>query len=110
MARYIDADKAVEEARVSYCKDCETYNGVKCRACGFDDAMMYIEDAPTSDVVEVVRCKDCKHFMKYSEEYHGKVESADGDCFLRLINSVDKQFQAVCCNDFCSYGERKKVE
>ena len=37
----------------------------------------------------------------------GKVESADGDCYLRLINSVDKQFQAVCCNDFCSYGKRK---
>jgi hypothetical protein len=53
MARYIDADKAVEEARLSYCKDCDSYNGVRCRACGFDDAMMYIEDAPEADVVEV---------------------------------------------------------
>ena len=53
MARYIDADKAVEEARLSYCKGCNSYNGVRCGACGFDDAMMYIEDAPTADVVEV---------------------------------------------------------
>jgi NADH pyrophosphatase NudC (nudix superfamily) len=53
MARYIDADKAVEEARLSYCKDCDSYNGIRCSACGFDDAMMYIEDAPTADVAEV---------------------------------------------------------
>ena len=45
--------KAVEEARLSYCKDCNSYNGVRCSACAFDDAMSYIEDAPTADVVEV---------------------------------------------------------
>lgn len=49
--RYIDADKAIEEARLSYCKDCNSYNGVRCSACGFDDAMTYIEDTPTADVV-----------------------------------------------------------
>ena len=26
MARYIDADKAIEEARLSYCKDCNSYS------------------------------------------------------------------------------------
>lgn len=62
---------------------------------------------PLTDVAEVVRCKDCKHFMEYSEEYQRKVEGADGDCYLRFVCSIDKQFQAVCCNDFCSYGERK---
>ena len=41
MARYIDAEKAVEEARISYCKDCNSYNGVRCSACAFDDAMSY---------------------------------------------------------------------
>lgn len=51
--KYIDADKAIEEARLLYCKNCNSYNGVRCSACGFDDAMTYIEDAPTADVVEV---------------------------------------------------------
>lgn len=51
MARYIDVDKAIEEARLSYCKNCNSYNGVMCRACSFDDAMLYIDNAPTEDVV-----------------------------------------------------------
>jgi hypothetical protein len=49
--RYIDADAAVEEARLAYCKDCNSYNGVMCRACAFDDAMSFIEDYPAADVV-----------------------------------------------------------
>ena len=51
MARYIDADAAVEEARLAYCKDCNSYNGVMCRACAFDDAVSFIEDYPAADVV-----------------------------------------------------------
>jgi hypothetical protein len=105
MARYIDADRMqdflVETNDVDdWCVS--QYNA--------DWISSFIENQPTADVAKVVRCKDCKHFMEYSDEYHGKVESADGDCYLRFINSVDKQFQAVCCNDFCSYGKRKEDE
>ena len=53
MARYIDVDKAIEEAKLCYCKDCNSYNGVMCRACAFDDAILHIEDAPTAEVEEV---------------------------------------------------------
>ena len=49
-----------------------------------------VERAPAADVVEVVRCKDCKLYY-------------DGDmgryCQMTLC--------AVETNDFCSYGERK---
>ena len=51
MARYIDADAATELARLTYCKDCNSYNGVMCRACAFDDAMSFIDDFPESEVV-----------------------------------------------------------
>jgi len=47
-----------------------------------------IERAPTVDAVEVVRCKDCKH-------WHG------GDCYRIEITRPD---------DFCSYGERRLDE
>ena len=50
MERYIDADAAVELARLTYCKNCNNYNGVMCRACAFDDAMSFIEDFPEADV------------------------------------------------------------
>lgn len=48
--RYIDVDKAVESIRLIYCRDCNSYNGVRCRACEFDDAMSAIEDVPAADV------------------------------------------------------------
>ena len=53
MAEYIEREAAIEYARLLYCKDCNSYNGVRCRACAFDDVMLLIEDAPTADVVEV---------------------------------------------------------
>lgn len=51
MPRYIDADKAVEQARLVFCKDCNSYNGVMCRACALDDALDFIDDFPEADVI-----------------------------------------------------------
>ena len=48
----------------------------------------------TIDVVEVVRCKDCKFYEIYPN-------GANGDC----INQIDA-FNTFYPNDFCSYGER----
>ena len=64
-----------------------------------------IEKAPAVDAVEVVRCKNCKRFMEYTEEC--KVDGADGDCYYRVMYSEDEQFRAVMKDDFCSYGERR---
>ena len=53
-----------------------------------------IEMQPTVDAVEVVRCKDCKHYV-----------APQGvpccDCFYGL------GFPNKSGNDFCSYGERR---
>lgn len=46
------------------------------------------------DIVEVVRCKDCKHYTP--------VEGGKPLCALRSI--------AVGQDDFCSYGERRAAE
>lgn len=54
---------------------------------------------PTVDAVEVVRCKDCKHWTH--------VEDGMGDCTNRrfhLDGHVDPTMKA---DDFCSCGERK---
>lgn len=58
-------------------------------AYGYVDAFQ-IANAPTVDAVEVVRCKVCK--------YHNKPP-----CPMRL------SFNWTEDDDFCSYGERKKV-
>ena len=53
MAEYIDKEKAIETARLNYCKDCISKD-IRCRSCEFDDAMLEIESVPSADVVEVV--------------------------------------------------------
>ena len=62
MERLIDADKRIAEIKKLYCDGCDNYGGVRCRACWVDDAMCLIDEATTVDAVEVVRCKDCKHY------------------------------------------------
>ena len=62
---------------------------------GIELAIQTIKDTPTADVVEVVRCKDCRHYVA---EY----------C-TRDIKSRTNMFY-MCADDFCSYGERKDEE
>ena len=72
--RLIDADVLIKEAYAD-------------GAYGYVDAKQ-IADAPTVDAVEVVRCRDCKH-------YDGK--------WLCKISGVPSRKSC----DFCSHGERK---
>ena len=58
--RPIDADEVFKAAYDMACQSvlipgCEDY------AHGLREAANYIENAPTLDVVPVIRCRDCKH-------------------------------------------------
>lgn len=60
------------------------------------DWMAFIDKEPAADVVEVVRCRDCKHSYRIDgakEEY---------DC--AKISAFAKFFPG---DHFCGYGERK---
>lgn len=105
---YIEREAAIEQIRLVYCKDCNNYNGVRCRACNFDDAMSAIEDAPAADVVEVVRCKDCKHWepMDNGISWHNQGRT-DGMCeMLYRIHYSERHLTSA--EHFCSYGEKKE--
>ena len=52
--RLIDADAEIEAIKNYACKDCDSYNGIRCRACWADDLMNWIDDAHKVDAVEVV--------------------------------------------------------
>ena len=65
-------------------------------------------DIPAADVVEVVRCRDCKYWGDES----GKLPRSDGVLFARCkVHNylLDGRHTGWCPteNDFCSYGERK---
>lgn len=89
MSRYIDAEKLMEQVVK---KKPET---AKVRWTeGFNDAIArvrsMIHSAPTADVVEVVRCKNCRYFHK---EKGGWCEKHDFEF------DVD---------DYCRHGERNE--
>ena len=86
MARYIDADKLIADGWVL------ERHGTSNKLL----QVMSIADVPTADVVEVVRCKDCKHFRPYD---HGDF----GEC-RKLGEFPDRP--EMYEHDFCSYGER----
>lgn len=67
----------------------------ECRAC--------IEDVPSADVVEVVRCRDCKYYK------NGK-HFTDIKFCQRLPYYAEKGGLNTADNDYCSYGERKEGE
>ena len=58
-----------------------------------------IDNAPTVDAVEVVRCRDCKYYSSYEGEEH------KGDC-TELVGLES----CIYADDFCSYGERRTDE
>ena len=65
---------------------------------GIEIAIQAIKDTPAADVVEVVRCKDCKHF-RFSDMFSDMY----GECSQAHIRIVRP-------DGFCSYGERKDEE
>jgi hypothetical protein len=75
---------------------------------GIESVMEYAERIPTVDAEVVVRCRDCKYFMEYTKEYAQNADGADGDCYIRVMNSCNEQFRSCNYDDFCSYGERKE--
>lgn len=87
MSRYIDADELI--------------------VFGFDNPdddhlfefvpKEFIDNAPTADVVEVVRCKDCKHYKidhPRANGYH---------CCYRMHSIFPMK-----SDGFCNYGERRE--
>ena len=88
--RLIDANRAMEIVRDQRIAHPNAYHLT-------NYATLILQEAPTVDAVEVVRCRDCKHKGWIQEPCHGR--SVD---FCRVWDScVDN------IDGFCSYGERK---
>lgn len=88
MAECIEREATIKRIKEVYCVGCNSYNGVRCRACGTGDAIDIIEDAPAADVAPVVhgqwgtarfnletgnyekQCTRCRNFSKeYGKPY-----------------------------------------
>lgn len=94
MARYIDADKLNKEVISSWDNDKhKTIEASRVHRQEHNHLMRIIEKQPTADVVEVVRCKDCK----YSREDKELCDIYGCTLFRDMRGGLD----------FCNYGEQK---
>lgn len=78
-------------------------------ASSAEEAVMSVRRIPAADVVEVVRCRECK----YWGDEAGELQRSDGVLFARCkVHNylLDGRHTGWCPteNDFCSYGERKE--
>ena len=89
MPRYIDANDLISVLDIL----CDKGGDIRY----WEQLKWIVADCPTADVVEVVRCKDCKYFLNSNEK-----------CSLidtRLqFYATDKSWASDC---FCAWGERR---
>lgn len=65
-----------------------------------DRHIKILKDLPSADAIEVVRCKDCKHY-----------QFADNRAFGFPVKRCEwTGFEDIDNDDFCSRGERKDGE
>ena len=72
-----------------------------CGACPLGSAYDVIENVPSVDAAEVVRCKDCKHWG--ASDIHSTIRPNNRRC--RGI--IGKMYTEP--DYYCAYGERKDV-
>ncbi len=94
--RLIDANELYDQAHDAF------YSAFHRSIADLTDLKELIEDAPTVDAAEVVRCRDCRHSEVWGTEKrvgHEATYSRVCLCFWRLKRVKD--------DDFCSYGGRR---
>ena len=53
MAEYIEREALMRRIKEIHCAECDSYHGVRCRACWVDDTLDYIDSESAADVVPV---------------------------------------------------------
>ena len=92
MARPIDADKLIDFIDVGHLR----HSGELCYS--ETDVANLLLHAPTVDAVEIVRCRDCKHYKPQKKSAHWENRANYCNRVVTIKTQPD---------DFCSYGERK---
>lgn len=89
MSRYIDADAIIEFIDLGHYRN-------PLELCYSEQYVVdMIESRPTADVVDVVRCKDCKHYSADGWGY--------GNCYRPNV-----EYLRMADNGFCSRAERRE--
>ena len=93
MSRYIERDKLINE--LQHLPEQERLEFMGVYDC--------VKTTPTADVVEIIRCKDCRNYYEYDD-----FDRSSGQ-FYKAKECNRLQCDLGECG-FCSYGERKDKE
>ena len=108
MKRYIEANLLIQDIEQSR-KDNNHNNAIASQTHNAEHRhfIKMVLDQPTTDVVEVVRCVNCKHW-KSGEDMtgiHSNLENNVGECHCPQWEN-DYFYYITKDTDFCSYGDR----
>ena len=96
--RLIDAYSAIKKID-NYCNNSPFTHPGTTWLRGLELATGLLLAEPTVDAVEVVRCKDCKHWQPIHEHIPHM------EC--QIFRGAYEHGYPTNADDFCSYGERK---
>ena len=93
---YISRDLALKQLNATcLATDCDNYNGVRCRACAYADAMDFIDAIPAADVQPVKRGR-----WEQIGEQSAKCTACGG---VLKSNGIDKTGKALIFNAVYHY-------
>ena len=98
MKEYITKDRA-KQFVCGHCTEACSEKPCESRDC---DWMAFIDKEPAADVMEVVRCRECKNWK------HSGSKTVNSFSDMEYIGGCE--FTKYCRreSDFCSYGVRKE--
>lgn len=108
MSRLIDAEGSELQTQLKIIREAE-YQIYGSGSWGFTAKCEHaIENAPTIQP-EIVRCKDCKHWIPYDWMFSEVWRSKNMADYLEDEIGCNCSDMAMKANDFCSRGEKREV-
>lgn len=100
---YISRDLALKQLNATcLATDCDNYNGVRCKACAYADAMDFIDAIPAADVQPIKHGRWYHNTSKYISELDAYFIQACCSCCDRYSDRVDSYSQLMS-NEHCSH-------
>ena len=102
MARYIDADAILKE--IYHRANLSSLGEITTPHLDWKEVVSIIKEAPTADVAEVVRCKDCGFNVSNMQKDPLDITDYLGDDIVCSYFMTDGMHP----NDYCSRGKPQK--
>ena len=94
MAKYLDKNAAIELLKAQHEILRDAFGSFDSYVLGFGQAIGNLDKIPTTDAEEVVRCKDCKFYYAWPDDYR--------TCHKHY--QIDGATQIMGALGFCSEG------